>query len=849
MNWRFRAIDASLNQAGFRWQLLRFLRQSAMLGIVVCLLVSSLGAAILMGWIRDLVVGIALTGLIAAAGLLAWGVSLLRMASVSPDRKRLGAALERRDRRWLDRLNTLLFLETRRENSHAESFAHQIARQAQSLVNEKHPAAPFSAKPSLIWLAAFASVLAVTALLNYHFRPWNYLKFANETKGPKISGPQGPIELARSAGVTNRAWGEIRITDPGADLTVTKVDVVQLQIEAAASHPLTNVSWFSAVNGAAETPHPLPSSSEPCYGNYSPSIYLDELQLSDWDVVSYYARAKTDRLDSYGSQVFFLEVRPFREDILKLPGGQGGQAYQTLSEISSLIGRQQQIIRQTYQHAQQPPEAAQQRAQDRNKLAGAEGDLSDSAQHLYAKLAGEMENKPIGDALDNLARAEQTLDHAATSLRANTLTEGQNLERRALSELVAARKMLQKAVGDRPEAFQTPSSNEPPPATADSSQKLNSMAEFRNESKAAAEFARKALEQQKNIEQQTRIKPRSEQPELGDQEEELGKALKDFQAQHPHMFDGAQKESQQAQKALANAASELRDQGGAGRSAAQDATKALENFNKSFGKRAAEKQLADAYKLKQMLDSARQLFDQRANSKTNVSDADLQNAARETRQTLQQLKEAAEEDPTRDAFGQPLRDALSGQNKVDLDARLFALEQAEDEAARQQQSAAARDGLGKVMQAFKSSQPESLQMAQNADALKPREQDRLNQGAAELDSLIKELEKAGQLPAEDQAKQGSQAFQDLQAGMRSRFGDNAQGDQLLQQLQQMLRPTNPDVAGLKGLLEQIQRFSLESTEQLARKEDESQLTHIDPNRLPPAYRGAIQRYFERLSQQ
>ena len=70
-------------------------------------------------------------------------------------------------------------------------------------------------------------------------------------------------------------------------------------------------------------------------------------------------------------------------------------------------------------------------------------------------MAGRMENKPIGDALDNLAKAEKSLDRASKLLGDNVMNEAQNRERRALAELIAARKMFQKAVSDNPDAFAT----------------------------------------------------------------------------------------------------------------------------------------------------------------------------------------------------------------------------------------------------------------------------------------------------------------------------------------------------------------------------------------------------------
>src|SRR5439155_18772816 len=327
-------------------------------------------------------------------------------------------------------------------------------------------------------------------------------------------------------------WGEVRITDPGADLKVTKVDVVPLEIEAAANQSLKKVSWFSTVNGADEATHELPPPKEPRYAIYQPTVYLDELRLSDWDVMNYYAKANTEKEDSYASEVYFLEVRPFREDILKIPGGEGGKAYQCLNEMSALIGRQQHVIRQTHQHLQKPQAQQNLQEQDRKKLSEAEADLGESAQHLYAKMASEMENKPSGEAIDNLATARKSLDRASKLLDDNIMNEAQNRERGALTDLVAARKIFQKTLSEHPEAFDEPKDDEATPV-ADSKKKLNEMAEFRNEAKAARDFVQKTVEQQQKLERQVKSAPRNNYSTLADQEKKLQKSLEDFQAQHP----------------------------------------------------------------------------------------------------------------------------------------------------------------------------------------------------------------------------------------------------------------------------------------------------------------------------
>ena len=118
-----------------------------------------------------------------------------------------------------------------------------------------------------------------------------------------------------------------------------------------------------------------------------------------------------------------------------MPGGESGKAYKHLNEISGLIGRQQHIVRQTHQHLQNPPQQENLRAQDRKKLGDAEIDLGDSTKHLYAQMATEMENKPIGEALDNLAKAEKSLNTAGKQLHNNAMPEAQKNERTALSRI------------------------------------------------------------------------------------------------------------------------------------------------------------------------------------------------------------------------------------------------------------------------------------------------------------------------------------------------------------------------------------------------------------------------------
>jgi hypothetical protein len=850
----YTVVETSLNRAEFRWKWVKFLQHSFLLGSILGLLVLLFGGAIVAGWVTSKTLATTFYGLLGVFGFIAWAVIIISVLAGTPERGWLAAAVERVDPRLLDRLNTLLFLERRHGDTRVQSFSRRIARGMQAVLAAKPSPSPFPANQTRQYMLAFVAVLCLTIAVYHLYSPWTRLLAAEAAKAAEAVPPEKPMDLALPA--TNnveqqQAWGEVRITDPGADLKVTKVDVVPLQIEAAANQALNKVGWLSTINGASETLHDLPPPAEPRYAVYQPTVYMDELHLTDWDVMAYYAKANTEKSNSYASEVYFLEVRPFREDILKMPGGENGKAYECLNEMSTLIGRQQHVIRQTHQHIQNPQPQEKLQEQDRKKLAEAESDLSDSAQHLYAKMAAEMENKPIGEALDNLAKAEKSLDRASKLLADNVMSEAQGRERNGLAELVAARKVFQKAVSDNPKAFEEPKDEEPTPV-ADSAKKLSEMAEFRNEAKAAQEFVQKSLDQQRNIERQT-APLRNDSSKLGEQEQQLEQSLEEFEQQHPQVFKDTQAESQQAQQAMSKAAEALQKKSTGARAATQQATQQLAKLNDAMRNRAAEQQLSQAYRLKQMLDKQIQTLGKCANPSEgpggNVSESDVQHAASDARETVNQLKKLAEQEPTRDAFGQPLRDSLSGQNKVDLDAKLARLQQAEDAAARQQRAGEAKEGLSKVSKAFEASEPQGMQTAQKQDSLKPGQQESLNLGLAELESLIKQQQSNRKMSPQDRASQEQEALFNLRTGLKDLYGNNERSTQILTQLEQALKVDAPvDIEILKKLMTELEHFSVETADRMASKDDKPEVTNIDPSRLPPAYRGRIQKYFQRLSE-
>src|SRR2546423_699719 len=153
------------NRSQFRWKWLRFGRYSFSLGCVLCLLALLFCWAVQKGVILNKGLAIGLAVIVGGLGLIAWCIILLIVAIASPDCNWLAAALERADRRFLDRLNTLLFLEGKKAEPNSDSFALRIAAQTRAIFGPKAPPRPFSYVRSLAIVNAFGILFSGTMLV------------------------------------------------------------------------------------------------------------------------------------------------------------------------------------------------------------------------------------------------------------------------------------------------------------------------------------------------------------------------------------------------------------------------------------------------------------------------------------------------------------------------------------------------------------------------------------------------------------------------------------------------------------------------------------------------------------
>lgn len=859
MTRKYPTVEKSLQRAHWRWKWLRLLQHTATIGAVACLLALLLGVAVAFGRVNDRDGVLALAVMSAAAMLVVWMVIAVKVLSESPDRNWLAGKIESANRLLLDRLNTLVFLGKFKEQFVAKSFATRIAKQAREILVRQPARSPFSPVRPLIHLFAFGLLLGATLLVYQRYSPWQKLvaaekerKLVAEKKKSEPSVPEfNPTE--NNLVETNRLWGEVRIIDPGRDLQVTQLQMVPLQIEAASSEALKRITWRSAVNDGAEQIHELPAPEDPRYAAYKPEIDLLKLGLSEWDVMTYYAKAETASSNAYASEVYFLEVRPSHEEIERIPGAKSGRgAYNFLKQLTELIQRQQRIVRETYHHAQRAYASPELQTQDRNKLANGETDLSESVEHLAAEMSAAQGKERIAGVLEDLSEARKPLTQASSSLRNSFLDDAQKQERDALQRLVATRKHFRKVVSENPaefaEEFDPSREDQPLPNQLSLTNKLNQIAEFRNETKAAQDFLVKAAQRQRDVARRT--DPRVADTKLALEERDLQQSVERFVNEHPSAFRGLERSSNEAKQALANATEALQKRSRDAQNRTQQAADKLEKFSQDFRTQSANQQLADAHQLKQMLDQEIRALGQCAQSSADIPSSQAHQLANATKGTLSQLKNLAEQPPTRDAFGDPLREALSDRNKGELDTRLSRFDWAETDEARKQAAGVAKQGLEKVSQAFERSLPQGLQAAQKSDALKPPAPDELRSSAAQIEKFLQQLKNDPGKATPEQARQGLEALQSVQQALENLKGANEPLQALLARLEEQLKKPepSPNSAEFEQLLNELQRFSAEASVSLAAKPDKPKFTDIDAARLPPGYRSRIEKYFQRLSE-
>ncbi len=837
-------VQNHLRAVGARWRWRYLLLLCAGGLVLTSVLALVFGAALWRGWIAQpwiaIVLGVVLLGFV---GLMFLLILVLPTARTLESRLLAGAS-EQANPPLMDRLNTIAFLENRTAARTTASFLERIRHQTAQVL-EAPVSWPF---PKMFaWLSVFlaGALFLGTTWFYVHWKPWNKLgefHFSGASAKPETSFELAPASSAEVKSTT--PWGEVRITEPARDLKLTKVDVLELKIEAAANQDLQTVNWSHSVNGGKVGQHPLAEPKEPNYAAYNTELFLDELRLSDWDVVTYYAEGAAKGVDRFSSEIYFIEIRPFRSDLAKMPGGEGGSANKAMQDLSGLIERQQQILRQTRRYLGTTYPEKKLAVQDRGKLGDAESGLRQSTDSMYAKVATELENQPVGDVLEALATGSEAMQRATGAIEEDAVSSGQQQETSALQALVASRKNLQKFISENPEAFD----KKDPEKAADSDpiEALAQVTEIRDRQKAARQGVDELAKEQKELRDRLEEESSGERKKSKSEQKALNEKLEDLRKKNPELFRGARAEAQAAAAAMKKAEESLQETYG-GMYPLNRAVDRLQDLQQAMAKHDSARALEEALRIKQLVERQSQQLQKVAEGE--LSPEQTGKLAQAAQSATQQLREFA--DKSTPGFGPELKKTLGAEEKAGLEKQLKELGSSGTDGNQKQAAGKAAGSLKKIAEAFDHSMPQTSPGGPKPGG--PRQEkagdDPLSRALQQMQSLVRRGEEGRAAKPEDEANQKAEALGNLKAGIEE-LSDEPAKVALLSQAEEELKAGRPvNTAELKKLLDAIEHFRVELSEHKQREQLKAEVTHSDADRVSPLYRERVKEYFRKLSEE
>lgn len=146
---------------------------------------------------------------------------------------------------------------------------------------------------------------------------------------------------------------EVHVMRPASDRRVTRLEEVEIAAEAQDDFGVAALDLVYSVRGGSEhvVPLSIPSRSTSVTGRHL--MFLEDLDVSAGDFISYYVRARDlprgKKSSESRSDIFFLEVKPFEEEftLAQTQAAQGGGSSGN-PQLDDLVAAQKEIIVATW---------------------------------------------------------------------------------------------------------------------------------------------------------------------------------------------------------------------------------------------------------------------------------------------------------------------------------------------------------------------------------------------------------------------------------------------------------------------------------------------------------------------
>ncbi len=144
---------------------------------------------------------------------------------------------------------------------------------------------------------------------------------------------------------------EVHLTKPASDRAVTRLEEVDIEVQADDDHAVERLELVYGIRGGAEKVVPLVIPPHATSVTARHTLYLEDLDLMPGDFVSYYVRAwdlaRGRPSREARSDIFFLDVRPYEQEFtLAQSQSMAGSGYG--GALDELVNRQRQVVVATW---------------------------------------------------------------------------------------------------------------------------------------------------------------------------------------------------------------------------------------------------------------------------------------------------------------------------------------------------------------------------------------------------------------------------------------------------------------------------------------------------------------------
>ena len=196
------------------------------------------------------------------------------------------------------------------------------------------------------WLPG--SVVLVALLMTAHVA--TLICWARPTRPDAKANKNVPQIVAEKKAEPTAPTASIEWRSPESETAATAIEEVPLTAETDSSTGLGHAVLEVEVNGAHRLTQALPDDlASPGPHTLKPSIYLDQLDVKTYDVISYHVSAQllgNASLPPTVSPVQFVEVKPMREDTFVCAGGD--QPSKCFNYVTALKASQLRLMKDNF---------------------------------------------------------------------------------------------------------------------------------------------------------------------------------------------------------------------------------------------------------------------------------------------------------------------------------------------------------------------------------------------------------------------------------------------------------------------------------------------------------------------